>query len=463
MKHNMKTIKFPEGFIWGAATSSYQIEGAWNEDEKGESIWDITAHTPGKIKNGDTGDIACDHYHRYKEDVNLMKEMGLKAYRFSISWPRIFPRGKGKINPRGVAFYDNLINELLANDIEPFVTLYHWDLPMALQEIGGWETNDVVDAYVDYASFMFNQFGDRVKNWITFNEPLVFTLWFYSAGLIKGKPDIKGGIIATLRVNAAHAKAVRAYRQSKYSDGRIGITLNLSPIYPKNNTELDKKAVNIIDGISNRWFLDPVLKAAYPKDIQNIFQNAFKLPQISKEDISLLKENPMDFLGINNYSCTRIGVNKPEHLNNLLKLLAQSLKPEFIEGREYSETGWEVFPEGLYDLLIRVDKEYNHPLMYITENGMACKDDKIANGIVQDDDRINYLKRYFKAAHHAINSGVKLKGYFIWSLMDNFEWIEGYSKRFGLIQVNFDTLKRMWKKSGFWYRDSINKNSFLDD
>jgi len=452
----MKKIYFPEGFIWGAATSSYQIEGAWNEDGKGESIWDAATHTPGKIKNGDTGDVACDHYHRYKEDVQLMKEMGLKAYRFSVSWPRIFPTGKGKINNKGVEFYDNLINELISNDIDPFITLYHWDLPLEFNKIGAWESREVVNAFAEYAKFMFNHFGDRVKNWITFNEPLVFAVWFYFFG-IYGKKDMASGIRATHLVNVAHAKAIEAYRSSDYSDGQIGITLNLNSIYPKTNSSLDAEGVKIVDGVMNRWFLDPVFKAEYPPDIIPIFEKNLNFPPIPDEDLKLLEENPMDFIGINNYSCTRVGVKKPEDLNDLGKLL---LPRRPAKGVEVSEMGWEVYPEGLYDLLKRVDNDYNHTPIYITENGMACKDEVIADNVVQDDDRLSYLKRYFEATHRAMDEGVKLKGYFVWSLLDNFEWIEGYSKRFGIIRVNFDTQERKWKKSALWYKDVIKANGF---
>ena len=452
----MKKIMFPKGFIWGAATSSYQIEGAWNEDGKGESVWDVASHTPSVINNGDTGDIACDHYHHYKEDVQLMKKMGLKSYRFSISWPRIFPTGTGKINSKGVAFYDNLINELLANDIEPCITLYHWDLPVSLQEIGGWESRDVVDAYVEYAKFMFDHYGDRVKFWITFNEPLVFTVWFYSSGLYKGIKNIKKGYLASQLVNVAHAKAIAAYRSSQYSDGKIGITLNLSMVYPKSDTPLNKQAAQVIDGLYNRWYLDPVLKASYPKDTLTFLEQKFDFPPVPKEDLNLLKNNPIDFLGINNYSCMRVGAENPEDLDHIGKLL----ETEVVEGAEYSEMGWEVCPEGFYDLLMRVDKDYNHPTIYITENGMACKDDKIVDEIVQDDDRLWYLKQYLEAAQRAINDSVNLRGYFAWSLMDNFEWMEGYSKRFGLIRINYDTLERIWKKSALWYSDVIKNNGF---
>ncbi len=452
----MKKITFPIDFLWGTATASYQIEGAWNEDLKGESIWDMVSHTPGKIRNGDTGDITCDHYHRYKEDIQIMRQLNLNAYRFSISWPRIFPLGKGNINKKGVEFYDNLINELISNDIEPVVTLYHWDLPLALQEIGSWENREVVDAYVEYAKFMFDHYGDRVKKWITFNEPAVFTVSFYGGGVFTGNRDLRGGYIASTNVNVAHAKAVKAYRNSKNPDGVIGITLNLTHVYPKIKSSLNSEASYFIDGISNRWYLDPIFKGEYPEDILNFLKTKFNFPDIPQGDLELLKENPIDFLGINNYSCTWVAAEKPEDLTRVSKLI----KTERIEGREYSKYGWEVCPEGFYDLLVRIDKDYDHPVIYITENGYADKDDNIENGIVQDDDRLNYLRRYFKAAHDGIKEGVKLKGYFIWSLLDNFEWLQGYSIRFGLIRVNFETQERIWKKSAQWYRDLIAQNGF---
>ena len=452
----MEKIRFPTGFLWGTATASYQIEGAWNEDGKGESIWDMVSHKPGKIRNGDTGDIACDHYHRYKEDVQIMKAMNLNAYRFSISWSRIFPSGKGEINEKGVEFYDNLINELLNNEIEPVVTLYHWDLPLALHDIGGWENQEVVDAYIEYAKYVFDHFGDRIKKWITFNEPAIFTVAFYRSDAFTGKSNIRGGYIASTNVNLAHATAVNAYRNSKYNDGEIGITLNLSHVYPVFESPLNSKAVKFIDGIFNRWYLDPIFKASYPQDVLNFLRAKYDFPPIPEEDLKLLKDNPIDFLGINNYSCMWVGANNSEELTSINKLVKQ----ERMEDREYSAYGWETCPDGFFDLLMRVDKEYHHPLIYITENGMACKDDLFENGIVQDEDRINYLKKYFKAANKAIQNGVNLKGYFIWSLLDNFEWFAGYSIRFGLIRVNYKTQERIWKKSALWYRDVIAENGF---
>ncbi len=453
----MREIKFPDGFIWGSATSSYQIEGAWNEDGKGESVWDAICHKKGFIHNDDTGDIACDHYHRYKQDVQLMKEMNLQSYRFSVSWPRIFPIGVGKINPKGVEFYDNLINELIANDIEPFVTLYHWDLPLTLQNNGGWENREIVDAFVDYARFMFDNFGDRVKKWITFNEPLVFAVWYPLRGFY-GKKDLKSIMSATHIVNIAHAKAIEAYRDSENSDGQIGTTLNINAIYPKTDSSLDNEAATIIDGLTNRWFLDPVLKGTYPRDILNLLERYFNFPSFLDEDIQILIDNPSDFLGINNYTCTRANLDEPiKGPEDFYRMITPG-KAE--EGVEVSYMGWEIYPDGLYDLLKRVDKEYDSPLIYITENGMGAKDDIIVDKVVQDDDRLSYLKRYLEAANRAIKEGVNLKGYFVWSLMDNFEWVWGYSKRFGIIRIEYETQERMWKKSSLWYRDVIKNNSF---
>jgi len=453
----MREIKFPEGFVWGAATSSYQIEGAWNEDGKGESVWDAICHTKKVIHNSDTGDIACDHYHRYKEDVKLMKEMNLQAYRFSVSWPRIFPKGKGKINHKGVEFYDNLINELISNDIEPFITLYHWDLPLDFNKIGAWESREVVDAFVNYAKFMFDHYGDRVKKWITFNEPMVFAVWFYFLDLYGGG-DIVTGFRATHLINVAHAKAIEVYHDSDNSDGLIGTTLNLDSVYPKTDASLDKEAAIILDGFLNRWFLDPIFKAEYPIDTLDLLEKYFNFPPLPDDDLQLLKENQSDFLGINNYSCNRVSLKKPiQKTSDFYKLLLPK-KPE--KGVEVSDMGWEICPDGLYDLLKRVDTDYDHPLIYITENGMACKEEKVVEKVVQDDDRLSYLQRYLEAANRAINEGVNLKGYFVWSLLDNFEWTEGYSKRFGLIRVDYETQERMWKKSGLWYRDVIAKNGF---
>ncbi len=453
----MIKIEFPKGFIWGAATSSYQIEGAWDEDGKGESIWDNIVHTTKRVKNRDTGDIACDHYHRFKEDIQIMKDLGLDAYRFSISWPRIFPSGNMNINEKGIKFYDNLVDTLIDNQIKPFATLYHFDLPLSLQKIGGWKNQKVVEAYVKYASFLFEQLGDRVKNWITFNEPMIFTLVFYAFGLYDMKPDLEGGYLASINVNKAHAMAVKSLRETNNSDGKIGITLNLSPVYPEEDSDANMKVVDIVDGIYNRWFLDPIFKASYPEDILEFNKPHINIPKVKREHLKLLEDNPIDFIGINNYSCTRIEDKMPKNVNDLLALI---LRPKKIVGKEYSEMGWEIYPDGLHDLLKKVDKEYSHPVIYITENGMACKDDVIIDGIIQDEDRISYLKKYLRSVHNAINEGVDLRGYFVWSLMDNFEWVEGYSKNFGLIKIDYKSQERKMKKSAFWYQNVIKQNGF---
>ncbi|MBN1799613.1 MAG: beta-glucosidase [Spirochaetales bacterium] len=452
----MKQIRFPADFLWGAATASYQIEGAWDEDGKGESIWDTISHSKGKVANGDTGDVACDHYHRYKEDVALMKQLELPAYRFSIAWPRIFPEGRGRINKQGLDFYHGLIDELLANSIEPVVTMYHWDLPSALQKDGGWENRRIIDWFTDYAQVLFDNFGDRVKYWTTFNEPAVFTLRFYTSGVHFDRKDRRAGFLASHHVNCAHAKTIQAYRQSKFNNGSIGMTLNLGHVYPKTNSEHDRAAARTVDTVLNRWYLDPVLKASYPEEVLDYLAREYDL-KIAAADYTLLKDNPMDFLGINMYSCFRPFVNSPDEVNNV-EAIMRNMSSCRNENAQYTEKGWEICPEALYDLLLRVDGDYNHPVIYITENGMACKDTDVRDGVVQDDDRIRYLSDHFKAAHAAIAQGVKLKGYFVWSLLDNFEWLDGYAMRFGLLRMNYKTQVRSFKKSAFWYRDVIQKN-----
>lgn len=449
----MAKITFPEGFIWGTATASYQVEGAVNQDGRGESIWDRFSHTPGKVLNGDTGDVACDHYNRYRQDVQLMKELGLKGYRFSIAWPRIYPQGKGQVNQKGLDFYNSLVDELLKAGIEPIATLYHWDLPQALQDIGGWDNRDVTDYFAEYAFKMYNVLGDRVKKWITHNEPWVVAFLGNAFGEhAPGYRDFALAVRISHHLVVSHAKAVQAYRQSGNDrGGQIGITLNLTPVYPASDATEDREAAQFQDGFQNRWFLDPVFKGTYPEDMLAFYQERYGAPAIRPGDMELIKDNPIDFLGINYY--TRAMVKKGE------KDGYDSVKHVHPEGK-YTEMGWEIYPQGLYDLLMRVHKDYNAPNIYITENGAAFKDDKIVDGMVDDQDRLEYLKSHFEAAHRAIQDGVNLKGYYVWSFMDNFEWAYGYSKRFGIVYVDYDTLKRIPKKSALWYRDVIADNGF---
>jgi len=447
----MSKITFPKDFVWGAATASYQIEGAVTQDGRGESIWDRFSHTPGKVLNGDTGDVACDHYNRYKEDVQLMKELGLKGYRFSIAWPRIYPQGKGQVNQKGIDFYDSLVDELLKAGIEPAITLYHWDLPQTLQDMGGWDNRDVIDYFADYAFKMYDVLGDRVNKWITHNEPWVVA--FVGNAFGEHAPGYKDYALA-VRIShhllLSHAKAVQAYRQSG-SDGQIGITLNLTPVYPASDSPEDCEAAQFQDGFQNRWFLDPVFKGAYPEDILEFYQEKINAPVIQDGDMKLIADNSIDFIGINYY--TRAVVKKGR------EAAFESIEHVHPEGT-YTEMGWEVYPKGLYDLLVRIHRDYNSPDIYITENGAAFKDDKSVEGRVDDQDRLEYLRSHFEAAHKAIQDGVRLRGYYVWSLMDNFEWAFGYSKRFGIVYVDYETLKRTPKKSALWYRDVIADNGF---
>lgn len=450
----MTKMVFPKDFLWGAATAAYQIEGATFEDGRGESVWDRFAHTPGKIKNGDTGDVACDHYHRYKRDVALMKEIGLAGYRFSLAWPRLFPEGTGRPNPKGVDFYNSLIDELLAEGIEPAITLNHWDLPQALQELGGWEKRDLIEYFLGYADFAFETFGDRVKKWITHNEPAVIAFNGYLFG--DHAPGLKDPSIAmrvTHNLLVSHGKAVGRYRELGQK-GEIGIALNLSPAYPATDSDMDQVAARIYDGFQNRWFLHPVLRGAYPEDMLKLYQERGIAPPIEEGDLELLVENPVDFLGINYYSRSIVRKATGE---SFLNLGYEHVRPEESEAR-FTEMNWEIFPRGLYDLLLSVTEEYDRPKIYITENGAAFKDEVCRDGVVIDEERVDYLKEHFSAAHRALEDGVRLAGYYVWSLMDNFEWSHGYSKRFGLIGVDYNTQERFWKKSAQWYREVIRNN-----
>jgi beta-glucosidase len=449
----MTQIIFPKGFLWGAATAAYQIEGAVNEGRRGESIWDRFSHTPETVLNGDTGDIACDHYHKYKEDIALMKELGLKSYRFSIAWPRIFPEGKGRVNQAGIDFYNSLIDELFQAGIEPVATLYHWDLPQKLQERGGWANRETIDYFADYTNLMFKTFGDRVKKWITHNEPIVAAFCGYADGIhAPGFKDRALGVQVAHHLLLSHAKAVQAFRQLNLNDGKIGITLNLTPIDPATGSLQDKEAVYLADGEKNRWFLDPVFKGSYPADILKLYLENLKAPVIRNGDMELLASQTIDFLGINYY--TRAVV---KHSEQDFPALYKYINPQ---DASYTEMDWEVYPEGIYQLLSRIKQDYGDPHIYITENGAAFKDDKVENEVIVDDDRLDYLKQHFAAMRKAIAAGVKLDGYFVWSLMDNFEWSFGYSKKFGIIKVDNKTLARSFKKSAYWYRDVIKNNGF---
>lgn len=439
--------QFPGDFVWGCATASYQIEGAFNEDGKGPSIWDVFTHTPGNIVDGSNGDVACDHYHRYAEDVELMKTLKLKAYRFSISWPRIFPEGKGSINKKGLDFYKRLVDTLNSAGIIPFATIYHWDLPQALEEKGGWANLDTSKYFADYSYILFKELGESVPFWITLNEPAVFTYLGYGMGIhAPGKRDLGLAIKSTYSALLAHGLAVEAYRALGIK-GQIGITLNLTPMYPASNREEDILSSRRMDLMWNRWFLDPVFKGSFPQEFVELL-NKNGIPfEVDSEHIKKMSSK-VDFLGINYYTRNIITYDPNVPLIN-----ARGIEPTSNK----TEMGWEIYPEGLYELLTSIKKDYGDIPLYITENGAAFKDELINNS-VDDPNREEYLKRHFYQAYRAIKDGVNLKGYFVWSLMDNFEWAYGYTKRFGIVYVDYPTQKRIIKRSGYYYRKVIEEN-----
>ncbi|MBC7321012.1 beta-glucosidase [bacterium] len=439
--------EFPKDFIWGCATASYQIEGAFNEDGKGPSIWDVFTHTPGNIIDGSNGDVACDHYHRYAEDVKLMETLNLKAYRFSISWPRIFPEGKGSVNKKGLDFYKRLVDALNSASIIPFATIYHWDLPQALEEKGGWADLDTSKYFADYSYVLFKELGDSIPFWITLNEPAVFTYLGYGIGVhAPGKKDSGLATKATYSALLAHGLAVEAYR-SLGVKGQIGITLNLTPMHSASNKEEDILSARRMDLMWNRWFLDPIFKGSFPQEfIELLAKNgiSFEVDSEHMKKISL----KIDFLGVNYYTRNIVMYDPKVPLIN-----ARSIEPTTNK----TEMGWEIYPEGLYELLTSIKRDYGNIPLYITENGSAFKDELIDEK-VDDPEREDYLKRHFYQAYRAIKDGIDLKGYFVWSLMDNFEWAYGYTKRFGIVYVDYPTQKRIIKRSGYYYRKVIEYN-----
>ncbi|HVO39319.1 MAG TPA: GH1 family beta-glucosidase [Spirochaetia bacterium] len=447
----MSDNAFPAGFLWGTATAAYQIEGAAREDGKGESIWDRFCRKPGAILDGGTGDVACDHYHRWRDDVENMRDLGLNAYRFSVSWPRVLPSGSGKVNESGLAFYETLVDALLRERIEPAVTLYHWDLPQALQDKGGWTNRDTALRFADYAEKLYLRLGDRVKTWITLNEPQVCAFAGYGDGVhAPGIRDLGQAVQATHVLNVAHALAVEAYREESPGAHRIGITLDLHPIYPWTDGASDAEAARVADGRINRWFLDPVLKGSYPRDIMTLFEAAKVAPHVSSGDLRLLASHPGDFLGVNYYFPLRALASDAD------KVLHYECAVH--KERDRTEMGWEIYPEGLYDLLLRLRQDYGDRPIMITENGAAFPDRVIERGQVQDADRINYIRAHLEQALRAIRAGVKLEGYYLWTLLDNFEWAFGFTKKFGITSFDRHTHARTWKKSASWYQSVVATN-----
>ncbi|MES0867886.1 GH1 family beta-glucosidase [Pseudovibrio sp. SCP19] len=435
------SISLPKDMVLGAATASYQIEGAVNEGGRGPTVWDHFTHIPGNIADGTNGDIACDHYHRLEEDVALMKELGLTGYRFSICWSRILPNGRGPINEEGLAFYERLTDLLLEAGITPYATLYHWDLPLPLQEEGnGWLHRGLADDYVHYADITTKRLGTKIKHWTTFNELFTFTWWGY--GLKEDAPGLGGGAKAALAAShhalLAHGKAVPVIREN-VPDAQIGIVLDLNPVTPASNAPADIDAARRFEGCQNRWYLDAVFKGQYPADMLETYKDA--LPAIEPGDLNEIAQ-PLDYLGINIY--------RRSIIEDGTEFAPVNFQRYFPEG-QYTQMGWEVYPQCLYDILQYVNTNYSPKQLYITENGAAFPDTVEADGSIQDWDRSTYVLTHLEQAARAIEDGIPLKGYFCWTLMDNFEWAEGYLPRFGLIHVDFETQKRTIKQSGKLY------------
>lgn len=447
---------FPKNFVWGCASSAYQIEGAWNEGGRGESIWDVFCHEGGHIGNGENGDAACDFYHRYKEDIAIMKQMGVQAYRFSLSWPRILPEGVGKVNEEGMAFYNAVIDELLKNGITPYITMYHWDFPQALQDRGGWVNEESIDWFAEYAAVVSRAFSDRVEHFITFNEPQCFTglahlHTAHAPGIQLPTKDLFQMVHNVLR---AHGAAVIALRENAVRPIQVGYAPTCGMVYPKTESEADIEACRRYlfrcpDDMSNwtwnvPWFSDPVFLGKYPED--GLKKYAEFLPEITEEDMALISQ-PLDFMGENIY-------------NGVMLEADENGDPRYVErypGFPTTGNGWPVTPECLRWGLRLLYERYKMPI-YVTENGMCNKDVVSCDGKVHDPQRIDFLNRYISAMKQAMDDGADIRGYFLWTLTDNFEWDKGYQDRFGLVYVDFVTQRRIPKDSAYWYSELIRNN-----
>ena len=462
----MTARPFPEGFWWGSATASYQIEGAVHEDGRGPSIWDTFSHTPGKTLAGDTGDVAVDHYHRWESDLDLMAELGLGAYRFSIAWPRVIPTGRGAVNEPGLAFYDRLVDGLLARGITPVATLYHWDLPQTLEDAGGWPNRDTAYAFEEYSRAVLGRLGDRVRTWTTFNEPWCTAFLGYGAGVhAPGRTDPADALAAAHHLNLAHGLAGRAVREL-VPDATLSLTLNVHAFRPASDSDADRDAVRRLDAVGNRVFLDPELRGRYPEDLLEDTRHLTDWSFVRDGDEAIAGIG-VDVLGVNYYTV------------NTARQLAPGEQPSGSGGHgdvaaspwpgadqvdvltpsgTVTDMGWYVDPTGLSELLVRLDREYHVPLM-ITENGSAWGDEVAPDGQVHDPERVAYLHGHLAATLDAIDAGADVRGYFAWSLLDNFEWAWGYAKRFGIVYVDYETQQRIVKDSARAYAEVVRDNA----
>lgn len=433
--------RFPRDFVFGAAVSAYQIEGGVDEGGRGESIWDRFTSTPGTIVDGSSARVACDSYHRHAEDVDLLRELGVNAFRFSIAWPRVLPLGRGRINDAGLDFYDRYVDELLAAEIEPFVTLYHWDLPQALEDRGGWAVRETAEAFEQYVEVVAARLGDRVRHWITQCEPWVVAWLGYAVGEhAPGRTSEHDAFSAAHHVLLAHGRAVSVLRRAR-SDASVGITIDCVPMYPATDSKADVEAAREADVFRNRWILDAVFRGEYPPEMRERF--TADSPRIADGDMTTIAA-PLDFLGVNTYT------------RNIVRADPETGRPETVvaHGAEHTAKGWEVFPDALTRVLVRLRDDYAPPALYVTENGAAFAD-VLVDGVVEDTRRVSYLDGHLAAVARAIDEGAPVAGYFLWSLLDNFEWARGYTERFGIVYVDFQTLERVPKASYHWYRDFI--------
>ena len=440
-------IPFPKGFFWGTATAAYQIEGAWNEDGKGESIWDRFSHTPGKIKNGDTGDLACDSYHRWRDDIALMRAMNLNSYRFSIAWPRIQATGSGPANSKGIDYYSRVVDALLEARIRPLPTLYHWDLPQALEDAGGWPNRDTAARFADYVDVVTRALGDRVSDWILFNEPSAFTdLGYLEGEHAPGRKSLLDFLRATHTVNLAQGAGLRALKAVRPT-ARVGTAFSMSPCEPATNSDEDKLAAERAHAMLNVWFLEPALKGRYPEALTFLPEKGMGIQPGDMEKIRA----PLDFVGVNLYY--RTIASAPGALERVAHAQDWLFPVKMDGGQQAPKTdiGWEIWPQALFDMLMRITRDYNRPAIEITESGCAYNDGPDANGIIHDTRRVQYHREYLAALARAIAGGADVRGYHAWSLIDNFEWAEGLSQRFGLAYVDFKTQQRTVKESGRWY------------
>ncbi|MFK3984751.1 GH1 family beta-glucosidase [Micromonospora sp. NPDC050397] len=450
----------PADFRWGVATSSYQIEGAVAEDGRTPSIWDTFCRVPGAVHNGEHGDVACDHYHRMPSDVGLMRDLDVDTYRFSVAWPRVQPGGRGPANPAGLAFYDRLVDELLAQGIDPWVTLYHWDLPQELEDAGGWPARDTAYRFADYSMLVFDQLSDRVRTWTTLNEPWCSAMLGYAYGRhAPGRRDFEAGMHAVHHLLLGHGLATQRMRAAASGPVDLGITLNMSTSVAASESEPDLNAARRADGLGVRIYLDPLVHGQYPRDVvADLAARGIELP-VRDGDLEIIS-TPIDVLGVNYYFSTQhSGVDEQGRTEDAEGL---PVDREVPFGRPRTAMDWEIVPEGFTELLVRLSRDYPGLPMVITENGSAFDDKPDENGFVADDDRIDYFASHIGAVALARQQGADIRGYFAWSLLDNFEWAYGYDKRFGIIRVDYDTQVRTPKRSALWYRDTIRRTRTTD-